>query len=390
MELTLTGSAIVEVPAAVPEVRVEVLEDWAAIARLGPEWNRLLEESSAHSIFLTWEFVNCWAEVLGGQVRPLVVSVRNERGDLVGIAPLYLATVLLMRSLPYRVLRVMADFPTGADYPDWIVKRGSEETVIPAIVRALSVRRGWDFLWMPRMAGWTGSFDRIVAACRAADLACRTRVHDFAAFPLPTAKEAYFGALSSNKRQALKAEKKRIAKRTAMEIRRCTSEEDLPAYLDALFDLHGRRWQEKGDTGTFKNRPLEVEFYRRFSPIALRQGWLRLYALLDAGEFKAVQVGYAYRNTFHQLQEGFDPTYVTGAGNVLRARIIEDSIDEGLEAYDFLGDMSEHKRRWHAQLREGHDLFVARPSLKNLLLSKPGIWPSGRYMRQVSPDAGIE
>lgn len=371
-------------------MRVECLQDWAAIARLEPEWNRLLGESAANSIFLTWEWVRCWADVMGAQIRPLVVSVRDERGELVGIAPMYRATLRLAHTIPYRVLRVMADFPTGADYPDWIVRRGCEDAATSAIARALNTLRGWDFIWMPRMAGWTGSFDRILSACRASGLACRTRTHAFAAFPLPAERDAYFRSLSGNKRQQLKAETKRILKRPAVEIIRCETEDSVPAFLDALFDLHGRRWHEKGDTGSFKNRPLEIDFYRRFAPIALRKGWLWLYGLRESGEFKATQVGYVYRNVFHQLQEGFDPEYLNGAGNVLRAKVIEDCIASGLEAYDFLGDMTEHKRRWLATMREGRDLFIARQTLKNLLLSNAGVWPSGRYMRQVMPAAGVE
>jgi CelD/BcsL family acetyltransferase involved in cellulose biosynthesis len=371
-------------------MRVECLQDWAAIASLEPEWNRLLGDSAADSIFLTWEWIRCWADVMGEQIRPLVVSVRNERGDLVGIAPMYHAKLRLAHTVPYRVLRVMADFPTGADYPDWIVRRGCEDAATAAIVRALDGLRGWDFIWMPRMAGWTGSFDRIEAACRTAGLPVRTRTHGFAAFPLPAESTAYFKSLSANKRQALKTETKRILKRPGVEIVRCETESQLPSFLNALFDLHGRRWNTRGDSGTFKNRPLEVDFYNRFAPIALKKGWLWLYGLREDGDFKATQVGYVYRNVFHQLQEGFDPTYVSGAGNVLRARVIEDCVANGLVEYDFLGDMSEHKRRWLATFREGHDLFIGRPTLKNLLLTRFGVWPPGRYMRQVSPAAGIE
>jgi CelD/BcsL family acetyltransferase involved in cellulose biosynthesis len=390
MELTLPRPAIAGVSDSAAAIRVECLQDWDAIASLEPEWNRLLGESAADSIFLTWEWVRCWADVMGAQIRPLVVCVRDERGELIGIAPMYHATLRLAHTIPYRVLRVMADFPTGADYPDWIVRRGCEGAATTAIVRALDALRGWDFIWMPRMAGWTGSFDRIVAACRASGLPCRTRTHDFAAFPLPADRDTYFRSLSGNKRQALKAETKRILKRPTVEIFRCETEDQLPAFLNALFDLHGRRWTEKGGTGTFKNRPLEVEFYRAFAPIALKKGWLWLVALCDEGEIKAIQVGYVYRNVFHQLQEGFDPAYMNGAGNVLRAKVIEDCIQHGLEAYDFLGDMSEHKRRWLATLREGHDLFIGRSSLKNFLLTKAGVWPPGRYMHQVSPAAGDE
>jgi CelD/BcsL family acetyltransferase involved in cellulose biosynthesis len=390
MELTLPRPAIAEVSVPVSAMRAECLQDWAAIASLEPEWNRLLGESAADSIFLTWEWIRCWADVMGAQIRPLVVAVRDERGELVGIAPMYQAKLRLAHTIQYRVLRVMADFPTGADYSDWIVRRGCEDAATAAIVRALATFRSWDFIWMPRMAGWTGSFDRIVSACRASGLPCRTRTHDFAAFPLPADRDVYFRSLSRNKRQALNSETKRIMNRPTVEIVRCETEDQLPAFLNALFDLHGRRWTEKGGTGTFKNRPLEIDFYRAFAPIALKRGWLCLIALREEGEFKAIQVGYVYRNVFYQLQEGFDPGYVPGAGNVLRAKVIEDCIRQGLEAYDFLGDMSEHKRRWQATLREGHDLFIGRSTLKNLLLTKPGVWPSGRYLLQVSPAAGIE
>jgi len=90
--------------------------------------------------------------------------------------------------------------------------------------------------------------------------------------------------------------------------------------------------------------------------------------LKEQGEFKAVQLGYVYRNAFHQMQEGFDPEYVRGAGNVLRAKVIEECIAEGIGVYDFLGEMTEHKRRWRAKERMGHDLFIGNRNLRNRLL----------------------
>jgi CelD/BcsL family acetyltransferase involved in cellulose biosynthesis len=370
--------------AAVSAVRVEFLENWTDVAAIEREWNALLRESSADSIFLTWEWVRCWADVVGPGIRPFVVTARNSRGDLVGVVPFYRATYRLRGVVPYRVLRVMADYPTGSDYPDWIVRRDCDEAVTTAIVKALDSGRGWDCIWMPSMAGWTGSFERIVAACRARGLRCQIRPCDFAFFELPSDKEAYFRSLSKNKRQQLRAELKRL-KLSTVDISRCDTDDQVPGFLEALFDLHERRWGEKGDAGTFKRKPSEAVFYRRFVPVALRKGWLRFYGLRDGGEFKAIQIGYVYRGVYHQLQEGFDPEYQKGAGNVLRAKVIEACIDEGINAYDFLGEMTEHKRRWQAQARAGHDLFISRPTAKNLLLSKGGVWPTGRFLRQVSP-----
>ena len=373
------------VAAADSGVRVEVLENWPSVEALEPEWNRLLNRSSTDSIFLTWEWIRCWAAVMGESIRPVVVCVRDARGELIGVAPFYQAILRLGHAIPFRVLRVMADHPTGADYPDWIIQRGGDHAITMAIVQALKARGGWDLIWMAGMAGWTLSFERIVSICRAAGLNTQERSLDFSVFELPSGKDGYFGLLSRNKRQQLRAETKRILERPGVEICRCQTEEDIPAFLDALFVLHGRRWIEKGEAGTFESRPQEVAFFRQFVPVALRKGWLRFYGLREQGEFKAAQIGYVYRNVFHQLQEGFDPTYRKGVGNVLRAKVIEACIEEGVEAYDFLGEMTEHKRRWLAQPRTGHDLMIGRRTLKNGLLFAAGVWPSGRYMHQVSP-----
>ena len=140
--------------------------------------------------------------------------------------------------------------------------------------------------------------------------------------------------------------------------------------------------------GTFVRKPLERRFYETFAPRALERGWLRLFAIRARERFLAVQVGYAYRSSFLQLQEGFDPEAPSGIGNVLRARVIERCIEEGLTTYDFLGDHTEHKRRWSAQARDGFDLLIWRPTLKNRLATSLPLWPTGRYLRAqgVPPD----
>jgi CelD/BcsL family acetyltransferase involved in cellulose biosynthesis len=385
MDVTLAINSVGDVAVDASGARLEVLENWASIDALQPEWNRLLQESAANSIFLTWEWIRCWANVLG-DVRPVVVAVRDSRGTLVGLAPMYRATLLLGGVVPYRVLRMMGDYPTSSDYPDWIVQSDRSVEITRAIVKALKARGGWDLIWMPAMAGWTGSFERLVRTCQDEGLRIRTRTHDCAVVDLPASDpETYFRSLSKNKRQQLRAEMKRVWERPGVSVDCCAREDDLPEYLDALFSLHNRRWQEKGESGSFAGRPQQVEFYRRFAPIAQRMGWLRLYVFRDQSDIKAVQFGYVYGGVFFQVQEGFDPDYVKGVGNVLRAKVIEACVGEGVETYDFLADMSEHKRRWLARPRTGHDLLIGRGSLRNIVVDRAGIWPSGRFMRQISP-----
>ena len=69
--------------------------------------------------------------------------------------------------------------------------------------------------------------------------------------------------------------------------------------------------------------------------------------------------------------------------------VIEQCIDAGVQDYDFLGGVSEHKRRWGAQERDGCDLFIAHPSkLKNKLLFSTEVWPSGRFIDEIGLMSG--
>ncbi len=54
------------------------------------QWNQLLKESDNDNIFLTWEWVYTWWEVFGGESELFIITVKNDKGDLIGIAPLHI------------------------------------------------------------------------------------------------------------------------------------------------------------------------------------------------------------------------------------------------------------------------------------------------------------
>jgi CelD/BcsL family acetyltransferase involved in cellulose biosynthesis len=365
----------------VPSMATEVIRDWPRLRPLAAEWNALLSRSRADSLFLRWEWIEAWADVIGQEMPLVVVVARDADGDLAGVAPYYTTDASFLRLLPFRVLRTLGDHPTGAEYPDWVVRVDRERDAVEAMARTLATTAGWDCIWMPNASGWTGALERARHASGAGRFLSHVRTCDFAAVELPARMQDYVESLSQNKRQQLRQETRRIASRPGVSIVQCTEVADVPIFLDALFDLHGRRWAELGQVGTFGRKPAEARFYRRFAPVALERGWLRLFALQEAGSFKAVQIGYVYNNIFHQLQEGFDPRYLKGAGNVLRANVIERCIAEGVKTIDFLGEMTEHKRRWQAAVRSGQDVFMARRCVRTRLLFAGQVWPTGRYLR---------
>jgi CelD/BcsL family acetyltransferase involved in cellulose biosynthesis len=362
--------------------KIEIIEAWEDLHSLKREWNGLLRRSRADTIFLTKEWADVWTEVSPSNIRPFVIIVRSVDGRLVGIAPFYRGNFRLLKVFPLHSLRIVGDYASGAEYPDWIVDQEMEKEVYQVIAEALKVSKDrWDIIWMPNISGWSGALERLMTGSRKAGLTSRVRTMAFAYLDLSGNINDYLKSFSKNMKQQVDRQIKKILKREGVEVVRCEKEEDLPEFLEALFDLHSKRWQEKGQMGTFKKKPSELKFYNEFARRAINNGWLWLMGLRDKGEFKAMQIGYVYNNVFHQLQEGFDPEYLPGVGNVLRIKVMEALMQQGITGYDFLGEMTEHKRKWSAQARAGYDLLIGHGNLKDRFISRFDIWPTGRFLK---------
>lgn len=365
----------------VMDLQVTLIDKWRDFPSLEAGWKSIVAQSENHTIFQMWEWAESWVNIFSHSVQPFVVVVRDGRDNVVAIAPLYLSNIYLFCVLPYRTLRFISDYSSGYEYPKIIYKKGYERTAGDAIFRLLSQRSAlWDCFWIPNMAGWNNDYERIAEPCRAAGLGHRVREQAFSVIKLPDNYDGFWEMLSKNQRYQIKRQSKKILCRNNVAISQCESRQHLNEYLDALFDLNHKRWLKKGKAGTFNRKPGERCFYQKFTHKALEKGWLQLYGLSEEGRFKAVQIGYVYNDVFYQMQEGFDPEYLPGAGNVLREHIIKSCIGRHVKEYDFLGGMSEHKRRWRGKVRKGHQVIITNDKLKNRLINSGNLWPSGRFI----------
>lgn len=128
---------------------------------LAPEWNRLLHASSSESIFLTWEYISAWVDAVAPSADLYVLVVRNANDELVGIAPFYRRRIRLRSVLTYRCLCILGGDASPAEYLDLILHRDHEQPVPDALGAALARRSGWDCIWIPRVAEWTGAPERL-------------------------------------------------------------------------------------------------------------------------------------------------------------------------------------------------------------------------------------
>lgn len=350
---------------------------------LAKEWNNLLRQSAADSIFLTWEWISSWLDTVSPTAILAVVAVHDSTERLIAVAPFYISTLRFLGVIKYRCLRVIGDCYSGGEYPDIVVLPSFEKDALAVISKTIaSTECQWDCAWMPNVAGWTGAAERLLAAFGPDSHFVRKRPCSFSALSLPNSWKEFTSQLSSNRRSTLQRQKKRLAHAGVVTFRQCRNEEELPLALETLFALHQKRWQQAGHEGSFVRRPKMIDFYKDFATKALANNWLVLYSLAINDVTIASQYGYLYNNSFLQLQEGYDPVGPNGSGNTLRAEIFRRCMEYGIREYDFLGEHTAHKASWCAVERRGWQIFLGQNYFKNIPLKLIKIWPTGRFLHQ--------
>lgn len=362
---------------------VQIVSSLLGLQMLSVEWNSLLADSTADSIFLTWEWIVAWLESVGRGVPLVVMLSRDTTGRLCGAAPFYRRCWRLLRTLPYRALCVLGDADNGSEYGNLMVRRGYEEPVTTDLMRHLLTDAASDVVWLPNMGPEPDENHSLAGAAAEAGWQVRERPAEFARVELPEEFGLYLGRLPGKIRYQMRAGLQRLDS-AGVVVRSADREPDsLEMFLSELFRLHQLRWTRRGVPGLFAD-PRMRDFYRVLAKRMLGRGWLRLDLLWAAGRAVAAQIGFAYHGTFYELQRGFDPAYANvpaGLGAALRNRVMERCIHEGIRTYDFLGEMTEDKLRAGAVSVKGHDLIAIRPSVRTTPLLRLPLWPTGRYLK---------
>lgn len=364
-------------------MKLEVIKDWITWEALKSEWNALLAISNINCIFQTWEWMSAWASTVSDSAEPFVITCRNDKGELVGVAAFYKCDYVLASVVPVRILRGFGEPDSGMDYPGFIYPKEDPE-VLSVLLSALSKNNAeWDAIWLPISKAWDSYDEHLLARVQNnTALNLRHRLRTFTWRELPASAEELQQTLSKSKVTIIKRAEKKINKSHKLEIQRESEGAELVKQLEALFHLHALRWQSVGESGAFVRRPKLKQFYEEFVPLARSKGWLRLHIMMLDGKPCAAQIGYSYNDCYYSVQEGFDPDAAAGSGNVLRLHVMRDCASEGLKVYDFLEGPSEHKRSWGGIERVGMDVLMCNKNWKSRLINAFKCWPGGRLLKE--------
>ncbi len=242
-------------------LQIRCYDSLDALEGLRPAWEELLSQVPTATIFSTWQWLVPWWRAFGQEQKLAVLAFYDSCQKLVGLVPLSLSVERVLPGFRLRLLRLMGDGSGDSDNLDLLALPGYETGMTQTLLHYLNeeaVRRNCCQLdtlpadW-PASNGFVRHLEELGWPHAIYQQAC-------SAIPLPGTWEAYLGQISKKEREKLGYYLRRIEKRYQARSYKCTQESELPGCLEALLQLHRKRWQVLGQHGSFVS-PARRRFY---------------------------------------------------------------------------------------------------------------------------------
>jgi CelD/BcsL family acetyltransferase involved in cellulose biosynthesis len=332
-------------------MQIAVRRNETGFAALREEWNALLARSGFDTVFLSWEWQSTWWSHLGsGEL--WLLAWRDDGGELVGIAPMYLES----DAAGERRLTLVGCVEVS-DYLDLIVAADREREVYLAFLDWLDSddAPAWDVVDLCNLPESSSTIRTLPELAEARGFSAVAFEEDVCpVIDLPDAWEDYLLLLSKKQRHEVRRKTRRAQEAGQVTWYIVDEAHDLTREMNDFVRLHRLSHPDKSE---FMDSQMQ-SFFHAAARAMLDAGWLQLSFLEVNGEKLATMLCFDYANRILVYNSGYDPgRYTTiSPGIVLLAYCIRHAIEDlGRAEFDFLQGDEVYKYRFG-----GHETKVYR------------------------------
>jgi len=316
---------------------------------LKSHWNLLLRSSYRDTVFSTWEWQRAWWEHF--TPGDLWLGAGYVGSELVAIFPLY----LWAKPAGERSLRLVGCVEV-ADYLDLIVRQGEEREAFQAFLDCLSSDSApaWDTVELCNLPEGSPTCTLLPTMAEEAGYRARLLVEDVCpVIDLPETWEEYLASIGKKQRHEIRRKLRRAQAGAELEWYVVDGDRDLRQEVDVFLDLHRKSTSEKD---AFMDEQMEA-FFHTVARCMQDAGWLQLMQLKMDSRPVASLISFDYGDSLMVYNSGYDPDSHAhlSPGIVLLSICIQNAINSGKRAFDFLRGDEEYKYRFGA-----HDTTVYR------------------------------
>jgi CelD/BcsL family acetyltransferase involved in cellulose biosynthesis len=352
-------------------------------------WNEL----SQGVPFRAWGWLERWWRYYGcgddGQPLPghelMLLAVRDEQEQLVGVAPWYRQTTLSGT----RLVRFLGCGEVCSEYPSILCRPEYEVAVTEEIAKWLaaanessndSADEHWDRLELTPLDPADSVSVKLLE--QLSSLGNRVEREEAAScwrVPLPATWDEYLAKRSKQLRNRLRSAHRTWMESGKVHLRIAPRDCDADRGFDILVDLHQRRWESRGLPGCFSSKPF-AGFHRDVWKSLAANGQALIYWLEIDGKPLAADYALLSGDVMCGYQSGIDPDHLEmQPGQLMNMMALRTALEAGYKSYDFLRGDEPYKAHLGA---ERHPMLTARVIPQNTEARlRYAAWDAGRQMR---------
>lgn len=344
---------------------VTTVEGFAALQK---EWEKLEQLDPECTPFNTWLWLSIWWKhyAVGGELRLVTCYCQ---GELISIAPLYVAASMELSVVPVRTMRFLgAGGDTTADYLNFICHPEHKAAAIAVTLDNIFRQPDWQRLDLSAVPADSDLLVALNAACEAqAGMLLPRHRHTIYYADLPQNFEQFRQHLSRKRRKQINHRQNRLDQAGVSSLSICQTLDEMTEATEALINLHLQRWDSKGEAGGFQSANY-VGFHKELiaASFARDRIWLVTLSLNDA--IIGVQYVLDWRNTLWFFQSGFAPEYEhLSPGHVLFTYVIREAIARHYDRIDMLRGKYAYKTLYASQVRHTVNTHFVRPGKNQMV-----------------------
>lgn len=337
------------------------------------EWNKLLEQSGANQLFLSWEWQSSWWKIFSetNKMELRLYVATTDDGMLVGIAPLYLTTVSIKSFLKSKRLQFIGNcWREKSTMPTELLGFIADKTLVSDVIRALyahiSSLKSWDEFIIPFLDTQSETYqlllnENLLAGCY---LRSAEKYNSYY-LKLQGEFQDYTKGLGKNTRLKFINRRKIFDGLGDISFDRMLAG-DIDGKFNLLNSLHGLRWNKP----VFEGKRLE--FNTLVARLLAERDCLNFSVLSLNNQPVSIQYNFIVDKHNYNIQAGFDESFhkKISLGYLHFGYEIEASFNQQYTMYDFLageGKNIQYKERLTNDYLQMIDLQVVRkPALKIL------------------------
>ena len=339
-------------------VSTQLLSSWGQSAELAKEWNALLENSVHTSVFLTYEYLsNGWKHFHSDRSTPFILTIRNQQGQLICIAPFRLIT-RKSTLFSYRVLKFICTWEV--DKPYIITAPEHETTCWQGICQYLQQHsHQWDELDLTEMA--THLKGKNILAQEFANSPYSVKVDKGEAGVWINLEKSWEELKRGHKNFNNKLNKlKKLP--NGYEIVQCTTPEDVAQAADAFAAIEASSWKD-AKIGISKDQN-HFEFYKNTFIDLAKNNHICIHLLKTGEEVIAGDISYPIGDNVFFQHTVYDNKYKKiSPGKLLVRLVIKSYLESNAKHGDFLCGFSGYLGSWGDGTIETEEILITKSSL---------------------------